>query len=213
MLFLIRWGSPFPWTMKEMLLYLIRLIIISIATVCVIGNWKTETMGKISCTLIWVVRSTFFCAIFEQAGVDQPDTLILYLPIMYVITGGVLLTSFREYVSCCALIFLLKPAIMLWRLTSSSAETCSTTDLQTLIVQNGCLLCIAVAIFCPVFSDTRRRWLLSYEVFGPLNHVYSVTDTDLAASSSYNSVAHREGVDMQQRPRTGDGEAPLTHDL
>jgi hypothetical protein len=213
-LFYIRSFFPFSWTTKEILLYMIRFAVIGVASICTFINWKKESTKMLSSCLIYSVRVTFLAACFEQLGVDQPDSSIQHFPIMFAIGAGVNLPSFLEFASYTGLVFLIKPALSIIRLASGSPrsdESCSNADLQTLAVQNGCLLCIAIATFYPLFSDTRRHWLLSFEVFGPLNRVNGVSDANLTSSIQRKSEDHREGVEMQQQP--GDGEAPVALDL
>jgi hypothetical protein len=175
-LLLAYFAQPYAWTTRELMLTGFRTVMFAIGSAALIFR-LCSPMG-----MIWIVRFGGMGAFAEQAGIKQIGSPLMLTQIMFAISAGILLPSFKEFFFCCTVIFLVKPiAILLFGsdwCPHGIPAPCPGTDLQTLLLQNFCLVCTGIGVFYHLHSDARRDWLLSFEVFGPLN------DTAPASSAS-----------------------------
>ena len=115
-----------------------------------------------------MIRLAFLTAIAEQAGINQMDSTVMYSPIIFITSAGVIVPSFREFVFYCVVTLLAKPATLFLAgndgCPSGIPAPCPGKDIQTVLLQNICLICTGIGVFYHLHSDARRDWLLSYEV-------------------------------------------------
>lgn len=175
-LIMIRLVFPYEWTVQEIALICLR-IVLSIAglTIVTYNKWDARSNIRLANLMIWVIRFAFVAASAEQSGIQQMDSSFMYYPIIITVSGGVILPSIREFVALTSTAFFVKPAAIFFYGSNGCPKgiesPCPGQDLQTVLVQNFCLTCTAVGVFFHVHSDARRRWLLSFETFGMLNDV------------------------------------------
>ncbi len=150
--------------------------------------------------LLWIIRLAWFGALAEQAGINQIESTFMYAPILYTVSAGLILPSFKEFVFCCTATFLVKPVLLVLAgndgCPTGIPAPCPGRDFQSVLVQNICLICTGIGVFYHLHSDARRDWLLLFETFGPLN------DTVPAPAPLFPAAATR-------RISMGDG-APAT---
>ena len=163
------------WAWKELALMLFRLFLQFLLSLGVFIDWSGRVKALISRAMIWLPRIGCMGVLAEQAGLYQNDSSILFFLLSYTLFVGLLIPSFREFVLCVSAVYMVKPFSIL--MTGSHGcprghpAPCPGNDFQTVLVQNICLLTVVIGVFYYAFSDARRQWLLSFEVFGQLNEL------------------------------------------
>ena len=182
----VRLVFPYEWTRTELLLTSVRILMMTFCTSAICFELSGQTKVWFSRFVIWTTRFAPIVAFSEQAGVQQDDSTILFVPLMFTTMTGLLLPSFVEYVSYISILYLVKPAAIIVMGSNGCprgiSAPCPGKDFQTVFIQNICLFFTAIGVFYHVHSDTRRRWLLSFEVFGPLNIVFPASEIQLSSA-------------------------------
>ena len=170
----LRFVYSSDWTRQELAFMLGRLWMQTCFIVGLTIHWSGQYKILITKLLTWVPR--IGCCIYMYGeGAQQDESTILLLPITATCFLGALLPSFLEFVGWASLVFMLKPFYILLMGSNGcprgTPSPCPGRDFPTVLVQNSGLLLIIIGVFYHFFSDTRRHWLLSFEVFGPLNEL------------------------------------------
>ena len=175
----LRAVSPYDWTTREAIVSIFRIFLMLIGNMVLSFEWSSSTKVWLSRKLLWLVRLGFFPAFAEQAGVNQHDSMFMYYPIIFILVAGIALPSFEEFFGFCLAVFLVKPVAIIGfgsgGCPAGIPPPCPGRDLQTVLIQNSCFALMAIGVFYHVFSDIRRSWLLSFEMFGPLNRSIPVS--------------------------------------
>ena len=168
----VRLIYPFEWTPLGVLVYAVRLITWAGFTATFAVDWSTVTKANLGYMCVWINRIGFLLAIAVQSGIEQEDSAFMTLPTLFMIISGVMMPSFEEYVATSAIVNFVRPIdIVLFSSNGcprGASSPCPGRDLNSVAVHGAALLFIFVGIYYHVFSDSRRLWLLSYEVFGTL---------------------------------------------
>ena len=195
-LILTRLVFPYEWTYHEIALISLRIILSIAGLLSVTYEWDGQSNLMFASLMMWVVRIAFFAASAEQSGIQQMDSSLMYYPIMITVSGGLILPSFREFATYTTIMFLLKPTAIIVigskGCPKGIQDPCPGQDLQTVLVQNCCLICTAIGVFSQVHSDARRSWLLSFECFGLLNDVAPASATILLPSKAKSESGSME---------------------
>ena len=180
---------PYNWTGKELTLIVARLSMMVFGTSAVLFEWSETYKVWLSWLMIWVARMALLVAITEQAGVQQDDSNILFVPLMFTTMSGLLIPFFGEFVFYISVLYMVKPLSILLMGSHGCpvgvAAPCPGLDFQTVLVQNICLLFTAIGVFYHFFSDTRRHWLLSFEIFGRHNELRPTSESDISTTEAF----------------------------
>ena len=205
----LRLVFPYEWTSKEIIIMIVRLSLHTFLTLAVLVRMSESSTVLISKLLVWVPRIGSIATFAEQAGVQQDDSAILLLPLGFTIVCS-LTSSFRECASFLSVLFLIKPASILLMgsngCPSGVPAPCPGRDFQSVLIQNACLFCISIAVYYHIFSDTRRHWLLSFEMFGTLNELGPASAAQLTKEGVGDAGLERAGESQRVSTALANGE-------
>ena len=211
----LRLVFPYDWTRKELIVLIARLSLHSLVTLAVFIEWSHPYKVTISKALLWLPRISSIILFAEQAGEQQDDSSMLLLPLGPTVLS-LMIPSYGEFLWFAAVLFMSKPVCILLMgrdgCPSGVRAPCPGRDFQTVLVQNACLLFTAVAVFFHVFSDTRRRWLLSFEVFGPLNELGPASAARLSSDGHGAGAAEEWGAPAAHGESEEEDADALHHD-
>ena len=164
-----------------------------VSTICICIPWSSSHSVTLAKLVIWASRFDCFVALAEQTGLNQPDSSHMISAIGSTIMLGLTMQDFRAFAMYTVIVFAVKPV----RMAMTGNQLCLPLvsarcwgKRQHAIAMEHFLVAFAlVGLFCRVSIEVRRDWLLSYEVFGPLN-----SDGDQVAAEETIAAGARPSV-------------------
>ena len=144
-----------------------------VSTICICIPWSSSHSATLAKLVIWASRFDCFVALAEQVGLNHPDSAHMIYPIGSTIMLGLTMQDFRAFAMYTVIVFAVKPVRMAmtgnYLCLPLVSAPCWGKRLHTIAMEHFLVAFALVGLFCRVSIEVRRDWLLSYEVFGPLN--------------------------------------------